>query len=130
MPGAVSSKQEAPRGVLSIIDQIGNYFYDAVVIQTFNSDPPGTFVVDSRVDDRLLESLGKALNAGAIVYVPDDDSHLVMSSLRGKRFRLSYLLAPNYGIPIRLGPPVSLKTILGRSTNRDLHLFGYGAENE
>ena len=60
----------------------------------------------------MHESLTRALNAGAIVYVPDEDGQLLLASLRGKRFRLSYLLAPTYHVPLRLGRAVSLSKIL------------------
>ena len=60
----------------------------------------------------MLKVLGQALNASAIVYVPDDNGQLILQSLRDKRFRVSYLLAPIYAIPIRLGPYVNLSSIL------------------
>lgn len=49
------------------------------------------------------------------MYVPDDDGQLILMSLKGKRFRLSYLLAPLYGFPIRLGKDVALSVILRKS---------------
>ena len=49
-----------------------------------------------------MDSLGRALNAGAIVFVPEKPGRR-FSSLRGKRFRLSYLLAPHYQLPLILG---------------------------
>ncbi|MDQ1592585.1 MAG: hypothetical protein QOG71_3212 [Pyrinomonadaceae bacterium] len=119
-------KQQPPRGVLSALDLIGSFFHDVVVRQNFTADPPLTFVVDSRTDDDLIESLGRALNAGAIVYVNEPDSDIILQSLRGKRFRLSYLLAPYYKIPLILGRPTSLNFILKkeqediwRSENQD-----------
>jgi hypothetical protein len=68
--------------------------------------------VDANASEGVLAALGQALNSGAIVYVPDDESQLILTSLRGKRFRLSYLLAPVYGFPIRLGKAVALSAIL------------------
>jgi hypothetical protein len=68
--------------------------------------------VDARTPDSVLGALTQALNAGAVVYVPDDDGQLILTSLRGKRFRLSYLLAPIYGFPIRLGKDVALSRIV------------------
>jgi hypothetical protein len=106
-----STKQ--PVGVLSVLNTIGEYFHDEVVRKDFNPDPQLTFIVDSRTDDYLMRSLGDALNAGAIVYVNEIGSELILQSLRGKRFRLSYLLAPHYGIPIILGRGISLATIMG-----------------
>ena len=56
--------------------------------------------------------VGRSLNAGALIYIPDGDGEMLLSSLRGKRFRLSYLFAPYYGIPIRLGRAVSVMRAL------------------
>jgi hypothetical protein len=112
IPSSVLKKNQQPRGVLSIIDLIGHFFHRAIVVQSFSPDPPLSFTVDSRSDDQLLESLGRALNAGAIVYIHDKDSDMILRSLRGKRFRLSYLLAPHYGLPLILGRSTSLSSIM------------------
>src|SRR6185369_4045688 len=87
---------QKPRGVLSLIDLMGRYIFREVVLEDFDPDPVGSFIVDSHLSSDLIDSLGRALNAGAIIYVPDDDTELLLGSLRGKRFRLSYLLAPTY----------------------------------
>lgn len=70
--------------------------------------------MDDECSDEIVGILGQALNAGAIVYIPDEDGQLSFTSLRHKRFRVSYLVAPLYGIPIRLEPGVNLSTILGK----------------
>jgi energy-coupling factor transporter ATP-binding protein EcfA2 len=106
--------QNRPRGVLSVIDPVGEYFFDAVVLSEFSADPPGSFIVDANASPELVDGLGKALNAGALVYVPDAGGELILESLRGKRFRLSYLLAPHYGLPLRLGRPVALSAVLSQ----------------
>lgn len=106
-----------PTSFLSVLDIVGQYFFDAVVRKDFTPDPPGSFIVDSTISDEMHNSLTRALNSGAIVYVPDEDGQLLLSSLKGKRFRLSYLLAPSYKIPLRLGRGVSLGVIL-KSANR------------
>jgi hypothetical protein len=113
----------APQGVLSNIRVIGRFFHNQVVKEDFRPEPPGTFIVDAThlgISDDLLDSLGKALNAGALVYVPDDEGQLILNSLRGKRFRLSYLLASIYELPIRLGNEVALTTVL-RTYGTDAH---------
>jgi hypothetical protein len=112
IPSPILKKNQPPRGVLSILDIIGNYFHHVVVVEDFSPDPVLTFNVDSRSDDQLLESLGRALNAGAIVYVNELDGGLILKSLRGKRFRLSYILASHYGIPLILGRDKALSAIL------------------
>lgn len=100
------------RGLLRIIDRIGEYFYRRCVVDPFSPEPPLTFTVDSNVDENMLDALGKALNAGALIYVPDKNADPILSSLRGKRFRLSYLLAVDNKIPLTLGNSVALSTIL------------------
>lgn len=100
------------RGALGILDPIGEYFKNAVLFERFSSDPPTTFVVDSDANSSLTETLGRALNAGALVYVPDKDSGISVSSLRGKRFRLSFLLAAHYCLPLQLGRSVPLSRVM------------------
>jgi len=63
-----------------------------------------------------LEALGRALNSGAIILAPDPGGEALLSSLRGKRFRLSYMLAPGYGLPLNLGRPMALSHVLERAT--------------
>jgi hypothetical protein len=106
-------------GVLGLVKTIARYFNREIVKADFRPEPPGTFSVDDNVPGNLMPTLGQALNAGAIVYIPPDDGQLILTSLRHKRFRVSYLLAPMYGIPIRLGKVVSLSTILGREKDED-----------
>jgi hypothetical protein len=122
-------------GVLNIVRRVGVYFNDQAVRQPFRPEPPGSFIVDSNASESLLAALGQALNAGAIVYVPDNDAQLLLSSLRGKRFRLTYMLAPLYEFPIRLGASVSLSTIIqskesGAKRNTQDSLFQSENENE
>jgi hypothetical protein len=95
-----------------VLDAIGAYLFKAVVLDPFNADPPGSFSVNDECDDELLEMLGVALNTGAIVYVPNSSAELVLKSLKGKRFRLSYLLSPMYHIPIRLGRAMALEAMV------------------
>lgn len=102
------------RGILGLIESIAEYFHARVVVDPFSPEPPSTFNVDSKVTDGITAALGQALNAGALVYVPDDWSRLILDDLHGKRFRISYLLAPLYGLPIRLGKELSLSSILQR----------------
>jgi hypothetical protein len=100
------------RGLLSLIDTIASFFHAQAVLKEFTAEPPASFIVDSHIGNDVLMMLGQALNAGAIVYVPDNENQLLLTSLRGKRFRTSYLLAPIYKLPLRLGIAVSLSSIL------------------
>jgi hypothetical protein len=117
-----------PRGLLSLLDTIGKYLFDAVVIREFDPDVPGSFIIDSHPTDDLLSSLKQAMNSGAIVYVPDEHGLTLVlrrDNLKGKRFRLSYLLAADFDLPIRLGRGVALRSIL-RTAPGPLPLFKDG----
>lgn len=116
----IPTESETTESVFGIVRSVARYFNKRVVREDFRPEPPGTFKVDDECSDELVGILGQALNAGAIVYVPDEDGHLSFTSLRQKRFRVSYLIAPLYGIPIRLGPPVNLSTILGKRASPTL----------
>jgi hypothetical protein len=116
----IPTESETTESVFRIVRSVARYFNRQVVIEDFRPEPPGTFTVDDKCSDEIVGILGQALNAGAIVYVPDEDGQLSFTSLRHKRFRVSYLIAPLYGIPIRLGPEVNLSTILGKRASPSL----------
>jgi hypothetical protein len=101
-----------------VVKQVSKYIRKEVVSSEFRPEPPGTFVVNDDVDEATLISVRQALNAGALVYVPTDEGQLILTSLKHKRFRVAYLLAPLYGTPIRLGKEMSLSTILGSRIQR------------
>lgn len=106
------------RGLLRLLDDMGTYFHRKSVLEPFTPQPPLSFIVDSVVDDVTLRAVGRALNAGAIVYVPDPGADPILTSLRGKRFRMCYLLAAYYKLPIMLNTGVALSSILGRRPRR------------
>jgi energy-coupling factor transporter ATP-binding protein EcfA2 len=106
------TKDSKPQGVLDVLDVVGEFFHDVVVNHDFTPDPTLSFNVDESISQDLESSLGRALNAGAIVYVNEPDSDLILAKLRNRRFRLTYLLAPHYRAPILLGRAISLSSIL------------------
>lgn len=111
---------EGGRGLLSLLDRIGRYFHGQVVHGAFEPEPPLSFIVDSHVSAELEASVEQALHTGAIIYVPDPQSSEILGSVRGKRFRLCYMLASFYRLPLRLGKPRSLSHILSDSSQVDL----------
>jgi len=111
------------RGILVEVDRIGDYFYDHCVLFPFTANPALAFRVDRNAPPSLLEGLGRALNAGALVYIPDPEGLPVFSTLAGKTFRLSYLLASYYGLPLGLGATRNLRRILRWNSSGQLPLF-------
>jgi energy-coupling factor transporter ATP-binding protein EcfA2 len=118
------SSVDTRRGLLPLIDRIGQSFRLGIVGANFTSDPVGTFVVDASASDALVDALGSAVNTGAIVYVPDSNSSGLLTSMRGKRFRLSYLLSTGYQLPLRLERAASLRAVLAKGvTDEQPELF-------
>jgi hypothetical protein len=123
IPVPRTSGLRTPQGVLSLVKLIAKYFHNQVVDVPFRAEPPGSFIVDADsaiVSEEMLDSIGKAVNAGAFVYVHEDEGQLLLTSVRGKRFRISYLVAPVYEFPIRLGKEVLLSRVLRSRPSNDL----------
>ena len=124
MPCEVTPKNSPPKSVMSILDQIGEFFRKVVVEEKFKPEPFGSFIVDSSTTPEFESALALALNAGAIVFIPGTSTNIIMTSLKDKRFRLTYLLAPHFQIPIQLMRATSLKRILSRRLDtKQLSLF-------
>lgn len=101
------------RGLLSLINAIGRYFQNQVLAEKFDPEPCIAVTVHTDVSDEVAEALGRAVDAGALIYIPDkEDEGVSLRNLRGKSFRLAYLLAPSYCLPLQVGRSVSLKRIL------------------
>lgn len=112
--------------VFELITKIGKYFFDRIVSDDFLEDPPLSFIVDAEVDDDTENCLRIAINHGAIVCYQEADGIGGFGSLRNKRFRLSYLLAPCFKLPVRKSKQVSLSKILkpqGRKLDPQGDLF-------
>jgi energy-coupling factor transporter ATP-binding protein EcfA2 len=99
-------------GLLSILDSIGDYFRREQIDAPFAPEPPGSFIVDGDSSDELVEAVGQALNAGALVLVDKTEENRKVGELRHRRLRLCYLLVAHYGAIPRLEHAVSLKRIL------------------
>lgn len=98
--------------VYEVLSKIGNYFHNRLVRTTFVEDPPMSFIVDERVSDDVEHALRIAVNHGAIVCFQTAADVGGFRTLRGLRFRLTYLLAPVFKLPMRKSKWVSLSTIL------------------
>lgn len=100
--------------------QIGEYFFRRVVKDKYTEEPPLSFEVDAKVSEQMENALQIAFNHGAIVNIPDNDGQdNNFESLKGKRFRLAYLLAPRFKLPLRATKKVALSKIMdGESDER------------
>jgi hypothetical protein len=113
IPVKPSEERRERVGVLPVLDAIGRRLSEFVIDHPFNQDPPGKFKIDDAVSDEIVEDLQFALNAGGIIHMPDEDDEPVIDDLRGHTFRLAYLLAPWYPLPLTTGArTLDLSTIL------------------
>lgn len=98
--------------VLNIVEKLAKYFHDRLVTDSFVEDPPMVFVVDAATSPAVEESLRLALNHGAIICYQEPDKSGGYDSLRGRQFRLAFLLAQQFKLPIRKSKEISLSTVL------------------
>lgn len=101
--------------VYEVLSKIGTYFHNRLVTTAFVEDPPMSFVVDERVSDDVEHALRIAVNHGAIVCFEAAADVGGFRTLRSRRFRLTYLLAPVFKLPMRKSKSVPLSTILEAS---------------
>ena len=113
VPLDVSGFEQA-KGLLDFVDQIGRAFEDRLLRRPFSTDYVGTFFLDDNVNPEIVNAVGKALNAGAVIHVPHADGgpDALLRGIIGQRFRLSYALAPRYRLLLTLGDRVSLSKLL------------------
>jgi len=107
-----------PQGVDFAINLIGEYFKENIILGDFREKPRGSFIVDNLIDQTIQDSLGAALNAGALVHITTDSSQVFLTDLSKQRFRLSYLLSPKYSLPLTLLTPINLSNILNKKDEK------------
>lgn len=101
--------------VVDLIESIGSELGRRLIQDDFNDNVVTGFQVERRTPQHVVSALQIALNVGAIVHVPNDSGRPIPASLDGEVFRLSYVLAPRYRLPLRLGEHRGLRSILGRN---------------
>jgi len=99
-------------GLVELLDQIGNVFQHKILKEEFSPEPVTSFIIDDLIPEELKELLGMAVNAGAIIYVHAAEETPLLDTLYNKEFRLSYLLAPYYRLPMILNKSQKLSKIL------------------
>ncbi len=118
MRHAPQDQDDAPK---QMIERIGLFFKDRYLRQPFNPDAPGSVRIDREFPDGIFDSIRTLINRGALIPVPErDDADL--TTLQGKRFRLAYLQAPLYGLPLRLDRAAILSDVFTASPSGQLSL--------
>lgn len=89
------------KSISSLMADMASYVREQTLFREFEDEPRCTFVVDEEVTPEIVSALQIALNTGAVVYMPRQAEAWSVAELRGKRLRLSYMLAPLHGLPVR-----------------------------
>lgn len=105
------------RSIVQLVNVIGTFLQVEQIRATFSPEPPSTITIDDKLPPEMLELVGKALNSGALVKMPQeagdtgrDPNHT--EELKGARLRLAYTLAPEYKLALVSTRPIALSTVL------------------
>ncbi|MFA5117465.1 MAG: hypothetical protein WC695_01275 [Candidatus Omnitrophota bacterium] len=117
----IPNKQQEVNGktfhLVTLLNQIASYFHSKLIRDHFSLEPITSFVVDKDVPSNLHDFLKLASYHGAIIQT-DTDEGLFNSELEGRRFRLTYMLAPVWKLPLRLYKSIDLSSCLDLRTYR------------
>ncbi len=101
--------------VYGVLEKIGSYFNARVIDHDFLEEFSFSFDVDDKVNSDTENALRIAFNLGAIICMSESNELGGYSTLKGRRFRLTYMLAPVFDLPLRSTKSISLSSILSRS---------------
>lgn len=119
VPGTHLGPDDAPRRLL---ERIGKFFRDAHLRGGFSPDVPGSIVLDEKLGSSVFDMLQALIDRGALIEVPNKRLPSV-GPLIGRRYRLAYLIAPQFQLPLRLDKGINLSTVLQRTRgNLQMHL--------
>ncbi len=94
--------------LITFIDLIGNHLNKEMLTKSpFPINPVGSFTVEDNPSDFVVNTVDKAVNLGALVFVGASQQDVPVS-VAGQRFRLSFLLAPVFKLPLRNYNPIKL----------------------
>jgi len=98
-----------------IVDKIGDYFFNRLVLSDFTADPTILFYIDSS-DTELENFIDIALESGAILKIEEE---IPKKGVRKAHdvYRLSYSLYPKYRLPKVNYNPIPLRNILNSQKN-------------
>lgn len=119
LPFTESGRSTAFTTIFDLIDDLGKFFFQKVILEPFSADPPTTFSVDIDMHGDVLEALGNALNAGAIVAMDVNPAKPLIEDMRGKRFRLNHLFGPEYRLPLVTSKDRKLSGIIARQLKNE-----------
>ena len=113
LPDSVATFRGREVTLFDLLERVASSLQSNLLERRFSLDPPGSFIVDEDVPDELIPLVREAIYEGALILVdPTDDA--LDQQIVGKRFRITYLLAPVFRLPLRLYKAVKLSRLLDR----------------
>jgi len=100
---------------MKLIHDISKAFLDRLLNENFSEDPSLSFKIDDKIDFDTIQSLRIAFNYGAIVPRESSSDINDYHDLKGKNFRISYLLAPTLSLPLKSERPIALSSLLSKA---------------
>lgn len=95
--------------LMDLLDRIGDSLQRKLVESPFTDNMALSLRIPSDLLPEIEILFTRGINAGAFVHVPSRDTNVQLSSsIAGRQFRLSHLLAARYGLPIHLTPATML----------------------
>jgi energy-coupling factor transporter ATP-binding protein EcfA2 len=113
--------------LFDLVEKVGKYLHSELVTQDFNADPVGSFFVDRDIGQNVLDELSVGLLIGAFIHVKSSDAD-ISASVVGSRVRLSYMLAPHYGLLFRNYRDMRLSTAMRISAASERLRFSFDGE--
>lgn len=99
-----------------VIDRTARFFQDQTLRGEFNPQPPSSFRVPSTTSSALQALIGRLVNVGAIIMIPDRGvKDVVVGAFDQHRMRLCYLVAAREHLPPNVDRPVSIRRVLAKS---------------
>ncbi|AHD07946.1 ORC-CDC6 family AAA ATPase [Phaeobacter gallaeciensis] len=108
---AIPNYNKKGETVVNLLDRIGQGFYSGIVATKFRDQIPLSFRVDHGHSPDVFQCIAKAVNIGALIHIPEKGTDQVLTSIVGERFRLNYLLAAYYKLPLSLDREISLTSL-------------------
>jgi len=102
-----------------LIGRIGTSLENQVLGREFVPEPKLSVHIEKTIRREEAAIIERAVGAGALVPLDKSDADALRSPVRGRRFRLCYLLAPLYRLPLRSGKSLPYRQVAGEAS-RDL----------
>ncbi|MFV0329859.1 MAG: hypothetical protein ACK5KL_08590 [Dysgonomonas sp.] len=112
-PNALIELGKTTLSMGDLLNAIGTFFSKELIGKDFKPEPITCFKIDKHTPEKIIGLVYLALNLGAIQYL-DPSEEISKENLFNKKFRLSYVLHPHFGLPKRVNKSISLTKIINQ----------------